>query len=345
MINNLEIFANTNNSSSEWNIVSNTKLKKKSVSDVFNSLKDISKLSITGNESNHTNKSTCSNESICSNESNSSNHSNRSARIQRIPTGIVAILDSKTKTIIRELLPNTGKNIADSKIIDMITNMKSDQTLKLFDFKKGVVMIVHQATKKDRASLIFKIFNMWKRYKFPMIELIDSVYDNCKPITQAVWNGSIDCIRTIVSADPDLSNTVLQTINSKGETLEQTLTLGKSYALSKDPSNAIFIEERFKECEKFISSALLTQKRHNEESLDIEVIVDCSSKKLDISSEIMSEIIQIQTSETELMLKIASVYGDDIELSHKYFLATKQSVDEDMFKRIEDTLKDEGIVF
>jgi len=339
MINNLEFFATTNKTlddqSSEWNTVSNTKLKKKSettgsaIVDVFNSFKDVSKFS-NSNESNR---------------SDTSSDTNNSVRSQRIPTGIVAILDSKAKSVIRELLPNTGKNIADSKIIEMMASMKSDRTLKLFDYKKRVVMILHQAIKKDRAPLISKIFDMWKRSKFPMIELIDSVYDNCKPITQAVWNGSIDCIRSIVSADTELSNTVLQTINSKGETLEQTLTLGKSYALSKDPSSAIFIEERFKQCKKYITSALVTQKRHDDESLDIEVTVDCSSEKLDISNEIITEIMEIQTSEIDLMLKIASVYGDDIELSRKYFLATKQSVDEDMFKRIEDTLKDEGIIF
>jgi hypothetical protein len=341
MINNLEFFATNktvDDTSSDWNTISNTKLKKKSASskssviDVFNSFKDTSSFKDT---------TSSSNESSSSDRSSDTNHSVRS---QRIPAGIVAILDTKAKAVIRELLPNTGKNIADSKIIEMMASMKNDRTLKLFDYKKRVVMILHQAIKKDRAPLISKIFDMWKRSKFPMIELIDSLYDNCKPITQAVWNGSIDCIRSIVSADIELSNTVLQTINSKGETLEQTLALGKSYALSKDPSSAIFIDERFKECKKYITSALATQKRHDEETLDIEVIVDCNSK-LDISNEIITEIMEIQTSEIDLMLKIASVYGDDIELSRKYFLATKQSVDEDMFKRIEDTLKDEGIIF
>ena len=226
----------------------------------------------------------------------------------------------------------------------MILKMKNDSALKLFDFKKRVVMILHQALKKDRSPLISKIFDMWKNFNYPknnypMIELIDSIYDNCKPITQAVWNGSIECIRLIVSVDPELSSIILNTINTKGESLEQTLNLGKSYSLKKNPSAAVFIEERFNICFQFLRSATLTQKRHIDESLDCK-----ESLEPDISIEI-NEIMKIVDSESEIMFKIALQYGDNFELAHKYFLATKKCVAKEFFEEIEQKLKDEGITF
>ena len=267
------------------------------------------------------------------------NINNNDNKKNRIPTGIIAILDKASKEKIREFLPNNGNSLSDSKIIDMISTMKNDSSLKLFDFKKRVVMIFHQALKKDRYLLVSKIFDMWKKFKFPMIELIESTCDSCKPITQAVWNGSIECIRLIVSFEPELSSIILNTINTKGESLEQTLNLGKSYSLKKNPSAAVFIEERFNICFEFITSATLTQKRHINES------VNCKdSLEPDISIEI-NEIMKIVDSESEIMFKIACQYADDFELAHKYFLATKKCVAKEFFEEIEQKLKDEGITF
>ena len=261
----------------------------------------------------------------------------------RAPSGIIAKLDAPTKQFIREVLPNSGKNIPDTRIMDMIAIMRSDPRLKLIDFKRRIVMICHQAIKKDRGPLVVKIFEMWQKSKFPLIELIDSTYDNCKPITQAVWCGSIECIRIIVSLDP--TNTVLQTINTKGETLDHTLTLGKSYALGKDPSNAVFISERFNQCQAFLTSALETQKRHEIETSS--ETADANNKKCEsaVSKQAIMEISEIAKSEIDIMLKIISVYGDDIELAQQYFLAAKECVSPELFTTIEDALKDEGITF
>ena len=262
-----------------------------------------------------------------------------------VPAGIVAILDAETKQIIREVLPNSGKNVADTKIMSMIATMKTNG-MKLIDFKKRIVMIFHQAIKKDRGPLVNKIIEMWNRSKFPLIELLDSTYDSCKPITQAAWCGSIDCFRVIVANDT--TNTVLQTINSKGETLDRTLLLGKSYALSKDPSNAVFIEDRFNECNRYLASALETQKRHA-----------AGDSKTSISPE-QTEIqtflteLNIESAEMDIMLKIISIYGDDAELAKNYYLQAKEYLvnkmsnpeDRDkIIKSIDENLSDNEITF
>ena len=313
--------------SSEWTTISKCEKKQKNpIVNVFTNLKisinDTSKEIIKSSDRDHSDLLTSSRaQSYVNNKSES--------RSAYIPKGINAILDSETKQIIREVLPNNGKNIADTKIIELISTMKNNNTLKLIDFKKRVVMIFNQAIKKDRGPGVNKIIDRWTRSKYPLIELLDSNYDSCKPITQAAWNGSIDCFRVIVTNDT--TNIVLQTINSKGETLDRTLVLGKSYALSKDPSNAVFIEDRFNSCLQYFQSALITQKRH--------------CKTSSISLEIMTEIAEISNSETDIMLKIISVYGDDIELAQKYYLATKECVSEEIFKSIEDNLADNGITF
>jgi len=260
----------------------------------------------------------------------------------RIPTGIVAVLDKASKEKIREFLPNNGNSLTDSKIIDMIIKMKNDSSLKLFDFKKRVVMILHQALKKDRYPLVSKIFDMWKKFKFPMIELIDSTCDNCKPITQAVWNGSIECIRLIISLEPELASMILNTINTKGESLEQTLNLGKSYSLKQNSSAAVFIEERFNTCSKFLTSAILTNNRHINESVNYK---DFLEPNISIEINEIMEMMKIDDSESEIMYKIALQYADNFELAHKYFLATKKCVAKEFFEEIEEKLKDEGITF
>ena len=314
-------------SSSEWISISKSKKEKNPIINVFSNLKtSASKESSTLSKSERFAQS-CNPEKVELQILSTNNKSESKAAY--IPRGINAILDQETKQIIRDVLPNNGKNIADTKIITLISTMKSNTTLKLIDFKKRVVMIFHQAIKKDRGPLVNKIIEMWNRSKYPLIELIDSNYDSCKPITQAAWCGSIDCFRVIVANDT--TNTVLQTINSKGENLDRTIVLGKSYALSKDPSNAVFIEDRFNSCLQYLQSALITQKRH----------CDTSS----IPLEIMNEIAEISNSETDIMLKIISVYGEDIELAQKYYLATKECVSEEIFKSIEDNLADNGITF
>jgi hypothetical protein len=266
-----------------------------------------------------------------------------------VPAGIVAILDAETKQIIREVLPNSGKNVADTKIMSMIATMKTNG-MKLIDFKKRIVMIFHQAIKKDRGPLVNKIIEMWNRSKFPLIELLDSTYDSCKPITQAAWCGSIDCFRVIVANDT--TNTVLQTINSKGETLDRTLLLGKSYALSKDPSNAVFIEDRFNECNRYLTSSLETQKRHAGDSKAGQESKPLSPEQIEIQA-FLSEL-DVASAEMDIMLKIISIYGDNAELAKNYYLQakeyliTKMSNPEDrdkIIKSIDENLSDNGITF
>ena len=268
-----------------------------------------------------------------------------------VPAGIVAILDAETKQIIREVLPNSGKNVADTKIMSMIATMKTNG-MKLIDFKKRVVMIFHQAIKKDRGPLVNKIIEMWNRSKFPLIELLDSTYDSCKPITQTAWCGSIDCFRVIVANDT--TNTVLQTINSKGETLDRTLLLGKSYALSKDPSNAVFIEDRFNECNRYLASALETQKRHaaDSKSGDSKCKVSLSPDQIEIQA-FLTEL-NIESAEIDIMLKIISIYGDNAELAKNYYLQAKEYLVDKMstpdeldkiIKSIDENLSDNGISF
>jgi hypothetical protein len=266
-----------------------------------------------------------------------------------VPAGIVAILDAETKQIIREVLPNSGKNVADTKIMSMIATMKTNG-MKLIDFKKRIVMIFHQAIKKDRGPLVNKIIEMWNRSKFPLIELLDSTYDSCKPITQAAWCGSIDCFRVIVANDT--TNTVLQTINSKGETLDRTLLLGKSYALSKDPSNAVFIEDRFNECNRYLTSSLETQKRHAGDSKAGQESKPLSPEQIEIQA-FLSEL-DVASAEMDIMLKIISIYGDNAELAKNYYLQAKEYLVDKMsnpedrdkiIKSIDENLSDNGITF
>ena len=275
---------------------------------------------------------------------------NASSQRSYVAAGIVAILDAETKQIIREVLPNSGKNVADTKIMSMMTTMKTNG-MKLIDYKKRVVMIFHQAIKKDRGPLVNKIIEMWNRSKFPLIEILDSTYDSCKPITQAAWCGSIDCFRVIVANDT--TNTVLQTINSKGETLDRTLLLGKSYALGKDPSNAVFIEDRFNECNRYLTSALETQKRHAADSKSKEGgKVSLSPEQKEIQT-FLSEL-NIESAEIDIMLKIISIYGDNAELAKNYYLQAKEYLVDKMsnpdeldkiIKSIDENLSDNGISF
>ena len=272
---------------------------------------------------------------------------NASSQRSYVAAGIVAILDAETKQIIREVLPNSGKNVADTKIMSMMTTMKTNG-MKLIDYKKRVVMIFHQAIKKDRGPLVNKIIEMWNRSKFPLIELLDSTYDSCKPITQAAWCGSIDCFRVIVANDT--TNTVLQTINSKGETLDRTLLLGKSYALSKDPSNAVFIEDRFNECNRYLASSLETQKRHAADNKSGQESKPLSPEQIEIQA-FLSEL-NVASAEMDIMLKIISIYGDNAELAKNYYLQAKEYLvakmatsANDIIKSIDENLSDNGITF
>lgn len=343
----LASLSNTGNSSTEWTSV--CKPEKKNKPNIFSSFNKQLKENINVLKESNNIPTEVILKLSKENPSTDSRASSVDSRAPYIPRGIIAILDAETKQIIREVLPNNGKNIADTKIISMISTMKNNSSLKLIDFKRRVVMILHQAIKKDRGPLVNKIVDMWNKLKFPLIELIDSTCDSCKPITQAAWCGSIDCFRVIVANDT--TNTVLQTINSKGESLDRTLLLGKSYALSKDPSNAVFIEDRFDSCLQYLKSALITQKRHSDASSvkdeTSNSFKECSASSSDTSPEdqLIPEITEISSSDTDIILKIISVYGDNIELAKNYYLAAKKCVSEEIFKSIEDNLLDNGISF
>merc|ERR1712196_261593 len=69
------------------------------------------------------------------------------------------------------------------------------------------------------------------------------------PLTRAVFLGSERMIKFLTSAGGDLKY-----INSHGETMLDALMEGEAQAVERDPSNAIFTRERFRQCRMYIKS-------------------------------------------------------------------------------------------
>lgn len=257
------------------------------------------------------------------------------------PSGIFVNLGKDWKDFVRKLVPNEQRGnsiVRDNSILDEIAKLKRNPSVSNFEFKKIVCLIFHQAIKTDRHSLIESIIKQWNAAKYNIIELIDSTYDSCKPMTQACWSGSLFCIRTIISADP--SGQILSTVHpTKGETILETLMAGKSYALKKDPTSALFIAERFDKCERFIRDA---QRGLAEKESD-------SNAKSEIDQSVREEIEDTKLLSSDLVsdlsLKLVDLYLSDQTVANKYFNAARVLVDKEIFEQININLQNEGFEF
>lgn len=271
-------------------------------------------------------------------------------REPRKATGIYVNLGPEWKKFVRGLLPNNlvgGKAVRDETILDEIGKIKSKPEISNLEFKKIVCMIFHQAIKTDRHTLIERIIRQWSVAKYNMIELIDSTYDGCKPMTQACWSGSMFCIRTIISADP--TGQILYTVHpTKGETILQTLAAGKSYALGKDPQSALFIADKFDKCERFIRDAMAAVKAKADAAAS-ETATE--SVKLGGGSTLNpANVAQIESIKsaggntvTEFSLKLVELFMSDQAAMGEYFDAIKSLVDKEIVDQIVTNLANEGI--
>jgi len=271
---------------------------------------------------------------------------------RRPPSGIFVNLGKEWKDFVRKLIPNKSSKTRDDTVISEISKVKSNQMVSPFDFKKIVCMIFHQALKTDRNTLVDTIINCWTRPRYwsaggyNIIELIDSTYDGCKPMTQACWSGSIYCIQRLIAADT--SGSVLYTVHpTKNETILDTLMLGKNYAIQKEPDTAIFADDRFKKCENFIRVAMARHESSN--------AADAAAESLDVVSQICPEIkksidgiIEAAGGSSasiidQFTLKLVDLYLEDQTKSVEYFKAIKLTVEIEILNQIDTRLKDEGI--
>ncbi len=276
-------------------------------------------------------------------------------RVRKPPSGIFVNLGPEWKKFVRDLIPNKAARTSDDTVMNEISKVKSNSTISNFEFKKIVCMMFHQALKTDRNSLVDKIINCWTRSGYNIVELIDSTFDGCKPMTQACWSGSISCIKSLIAADS--SGSVLHTIHpTKNETILDTLMLGRNFAISKDPDNSIFAAERFNNCEKFIKTAMARQ-----EAAKVEITAESSNSISPELKESIDKIVEEGSGSNDsiinlLVLKLAELYLENEEKSTacarslsqrdrltEYFEAVKMTVEPEIFSQIDSRLKDEGI--
>jgi len=258
------------------------------------------------------------------------------------PSGIFVNLGPDWKKFVRGLIPNKSSKTSDDMVMNEISKVKTNPNVTNFEFKKIVCMIFHQALKTDRNTLVDKIINCWTRSRYNIVELIDSTYDGCKPMTQACWSGSIYCIQRLTAADP--SGSVLYTVHpTKNETILDTLQLGKNYAIEKDPATALFSADRFDKCERFIRTAM---ERHEASKLsELETVSTTISPEIKESIDSIVEAAEGSNTTIidELTLKLIDLFLEDQSKSTEYFKAVKDSVDAEIFNQIDSRLKDEGI--
>lgn len=253
------------------------------------------------------------------------------------PRGIEVRLDKEWKDWVRGLVPNKGANKPDRLVMDEIGKLKANQDITFFKFKQIVCMIFHQALKTNRNTLIQQIIKRWKDSRYEIIELIDSTYDRCKPIFQACWSGSLDCIQLIVASDP--TGQVLKSVHPSKpeETIMDTLTMGMNRALTDNPSNVQIFHRRYTECINYIQAA----------TRRMESLEQNSDSSNEISPELRDEIEKIKTSGSnvveDFVAKIAEYYIDNQEVATNFFKAVKELTDPTMFDQIDSRLKDEGI--
>ena len=208
---------------------------------------------------------------------------------------------------------------------------------------------------------------MWKQNKFPIIEIIDSTFDDCKPIFQASWCGSIGCLREIVACSTTEFN-VLNTKNSKNESILECLTKGKDFALSKiAPIGYKSTRMRFEECEEYILQSSITFERQKQESCGTVLVEDTnkynygdnsslSSLSVDnVKKEEKSCVVTMSSfnnissstegSRDEILDKLLSLYFDNNELALEYFTKLKTLIPTKLLISIETELAESGIVF
>ena len=255
------------------------------------------------------------------------------------PKGINVILDKEWKDWVRALVPNKGANKPDRLVMDEISKLKSKPDVTLYKFKQIVCMIFHQALKSNRNTLIQQIIKRWKDSKFDIIELIDSTCDRCKPIFQACWSGSLDCIQLIVASDQ--TDQILESVHPSkpDETILMTLTMGMNKAITDNPSNVEIFNRRYTECIEYIQTAI--------RRMEANKVTDETDIAINIPFDIRDEIENLKLSEgvvEQLCIKIVDLFLSDQSLATNYFNAVKTLVQTDVFNQIDQRLKDEGIV-
>jgi hypothetical protein len=275
-------------------------------------------------------------------KSDDASTSSRPRGPRKPPSGIFVNLGPAWKKFVRDLIPNKSSKTKDETVMAEISKVKSNPNVTNFEFKKIVCMIFHQALKTDRNTLVDKIINCWTRSGYNIIELIDSTYDGCKPMTQACWSGSIYCIQRLVAAD--MSGSVLYTVHpTKNETILDTLMLGKNFAIQKDPDTALFVVDRFEKCESFIKAAMARQESSKAAACDVEVQSICPEIKESIDGIIGGTDGSSASTVDQLTLKLIDLYLEDQEKSAEYFKAVKSIVNDEIFNQIDSRLKNEGL--
>jgi hypothetical protein len=273
--------------------------------------------------------------------------STRPREPRKSPTGIYVNLGPEWKKLVRSFLPNRlagEKAVRDDTILDEIGKIKRNTQVSNFEFKKIVCMFLHQAIKTDRNTLIERIIKQWESARYNIIELIDSIYDGCRPMTQACWSGSILSIRLIVSADT--TGQILSSVHpTKGETILETLAGGRIYAIKNDPASEIFIADKFDKCERYIHDAIASFKR---QAAVTEAEKSLGESKQSYDPKIIEEIDLIKSTSSdivsELSFKLAELFINDNKVAmSEYFGAINTLVDKEIVKQIETSLANEGI--
>lgn len=258
------------------------------------------------------------------------------------PQGIIVRLDKEWKDWVRSLVPNKGTVKSDKAVMDEIANLRGKPDVKLTKFKNIVCMIFHQALKTNRNTLIQHIIKRWKDSRFDIIELIDSTYDNCKPIFQACWSGSLDCIQLIVASDQ--TGEILKSVHPSKptETIMDTLRMGMNRALIDNPSNVQIFHRRYTECIDYIQASI---RRMVEIDLETSGSV-CNSVDLELCAEIerkMNVGSSMSDKVEDFVASIATLYLDDQNEATKYFLKLKELASPQVSQMVENRLGDEGI--
>jgi len=90
--------------------------------------------------------------------------------------------------------------------------------MSLYEFKKTVVMYYHAAVKHNKVDVLKAISSYWDERGFPRIELEQSAVKRVNAVFRAIWSGSVDCLRYILSQCPSLVRS-----KNDGETVGRTL--------------------------------------------------------------------------------------------------------------------------
>jgi hypothetical protein len=243
-------------------------------------------------------------------------------------------VDVATKNEIRNLFK---ANINNKLIIDRV-NAISDQSKR----KNVIVMVFHLAIKKDKYDLIIILCNLWKR-QYKIQELTNCIFDNYKPIFIAAWNGSATSIREIVANGGDVLSK-----NEKGESLIDAITKGKIFAISQNPENKVFIEDRFERCLEYIESTIKSiedaelEKASSEKASSEKASSEKTSSEKASSQELFLDKIK-DKSVNDIISEILQFYPDNISEAKRIYGAYKEVLSEAILEEISNILRDEEI--